>query len=285
MSMLLDALKKSEQQRRLGAKPDIHQDGPDSTGGGSDLLRQWLPVGLVVVSALIMAWNGWQQFRVPEGIGASPQVATRGPTDADATPGPSAQAASEGRTPVENYRAPVEETEPVRDATMRNPNDMLIVSSDDAAAEEQERQRALESFSRFEAAQPEPEAGAESGVVAEEQGATEATPAAPSTGGNTDMADAGRDVEPSAQDDGRAGEVYEPETMSYWALPQGVRDSLPEFKVTVLVYADDPADRFLLINGVRLKEKQELQSGVVLDEIRRDGAVFRARNYRFLVKG
>lgn len=73
--------------------------------------------------------------------------------------------------------------------------------------------------------------------------------------------------------------------MSYWALPQGVRDSLPEFRITVLVFADNPADRFLLINGTRLKEKDELQSGVVLDEIRREGAVFRARNYRFLVRG
>ena len=73
--------------------------------------------------------------------------------------------------------------------------------------------------------------------------------------------------------------------MSYWALPQGVRDSLPEFRISVLVFADKPEDRFLLINGTRLKEQEELQSGVVLDEIRREGAVFRARNYRFLVSG
>jgi hypothetical protein len=32
-------------------------------------------------------------------------------------------------------------------------------------------------------------------------------------------------------------------------------------------------------------EKEELAPGVILDEIRRDGAVFSYRNYRFLVKG
>ena len=53
----------------------------------------------------------------------------------------------------------------------------------------------------------------------------------------------------------------------------------------MLVYAEKPEDRFLLINGQRLVEKEELTAGVVLEEIRRDGAVFRYRNYRFLVKG
>lgn len=75
------------------------------------------------------------------------------------------------------------------------------------------------------------------------------------------------------------------EPISYWELPQGVRDNLPEIRITVLVYASQSDDRFLLANGQRLTEKDELQSGLVLDEIRRDGAVFVYRKYRFLVKG
>jgi hypothetical protein len=74
------------------------------------------------------------------------------------------------------------------------------------------------------------------------------------------------------------------EPISYWELPQGIRDNLPEIKITVLVYAEKPDDRFLLTNGQRMAEKDEMQSGVVLDEIRRDGAVFLYRKYRFLVK-
>jgi general secretion pathway protein B len=60
---------------------------------------------------------------------------------------------------------------------------------------------------------------------------------------------------------------------------------MPELKINVLVYAEKPEDRFLLINGQRLVEKEELTDGIVLDEIRRDGAVFRYKKYRFLVKG
>ena len=80
-------------------------------------------------------------------------------------------------------------------------------------------------------------------------------------------------------------EPHVAEPISYWELPQGVRDNLPEIKITVLVYADKPDDRFLLTNGQRMAEKDELQSGLVLDEIRRDGAIFLYRKYRFLVKG
>jgi hypothetical protein len=53
----------------------------------------------------------------------------------------------------------------------------------------------------------------------------------------------------------------------------------------VLVYAESPEDRFVLVGGQRLVEKDEVDTGVVLDEIRRDGAVFLFRSYRFLVKG
>jgi general secretion pathway protein B len=80
-------------------------------------------------------------------------------------------------------------------------------------------------------------------------------------------------------------EPHVSEPISYWELPQGIRDDLPEIRITVLVYAEQPNDRFLLSNGQRLVEKDQLDGGLVLDEIRKDGAVFLYRNYRFLVKG
>jgi len=67
-------------------------------------------------------------------------------------------------------------------------------------------------------------------------------------------------------------------------LRQGLRNELPEFKITVLVYAEAPEDRFLLMNGERLREQDELAGGVTLEEIRRDGAIFTYQSYRFLVK-
>jgi len=274
MSMLLDALKKSEQQRRLGARPDIHRNDGDAGDGGPDGLRQWLPTGLVVVSVLIMAWNGWRQFEAPRAALEAPEVATRSEAAAGAASG-DRSAASAGdrtaRTAVETFEAPEAAASTGVLAGSRDPNEALIVRSGDAADERQDRQRALESFSQYTEQQAASGAGgeAESGTAIESEIGTAAEPT----------------TERRVADQASAERPYEPQTMSYWELPQGVRDSLPEFNVTVLVYAEDPDDRFLLINGMRLKEKQELQSGVVLDEIRRDGAVFQARNYRFLVKG
>jgi len=112
---------------------------------------------------------------------------------------------------------------------------------------------------------------------------------------STSQAEPGLEVEPevletrprqSRAESGQSRlEPHIAEPISYWELPQGIRDNLPEIKITVLVYSDKPGDRFLLTNGQRMAEKDELQNGVVLDEIRRDGAVFLYRKYRFLVKG
>ena len=41
---------------------------------------------------------------------------------------------------------------------------------------------------------------------------------------------------------------------------------MPEIRITVMVYADEPADRFMLVNGQRLREKDSLE-GMELEEI------------------
>jgi len=60
---------------------------------------------------------------------------------------------------------------------------------------------------------------------------------------------------------------------------------MPEMRITVLVYAENPQDRFLLINGKRLREKDEVSDGLVVEEIQRDRAIFTFRDYRFQLKG
>jgi general secretion pathway protein B len=75
------------------------------------------------------------------------------------------------------------------------------------------------------------------------------------------------------------------EPISYWELPQSVREELPELHITVLVFAERPEDRFVLVGGQRMGERHDVGGGLVLEEIRRDGAIFSYRKYRFLVKG
>ena len=76
----------------------------------------------------------------------------------------------------------------------------------------------------------------------------------------------------------------DPAPISYWELPDAVRADVPEIKFSVLVYATDPADRFVLINGQRLGQGDSIQPGLEVREIRRDGVVFSYRLYQFLVE-
>jgi len=68
MSILLDALKKSETQRQLGKTPTIHTavEAPDAARATE---QQWIPLSMLALSAVAIAWFGWQQFREPEADG------------------------------------------------------------------------------------------------------------------------------------------------------------------------------------------------------------------------
>jgi general secretion pathway protein B len=254
MSILLDALKKSETQRQLGKTPTIHTavEAPDAE---RETEQQWIALSMLALSAVAIAWFGWQQFREPVvtldeagvAVVAIPRVEeTQAPIDElvqggmERTPAGSAEEARERREKLsQSFNSYEAEKDTATDKEAKlSPTTVVKTSSDPATAQPAKNQS----------------------HVAEE--APLATPARRSS----------------------RPQPHEPEPISFWQVPQALRDGLPEFRINVLVYAEKPEDRFLLINGQRLVEKEELADGVVLDEIRRDGAVFRYRNYRFLVK-
>jgi general secretion pathway protein B len=256
MSIILEALKKSEQSRQLGETPTLGTpvEGASAPDGPS---HSMVPVLMIVLSAIVMAWFGWQQFTMPEPVDTTAEPAM---VSSKETPAPVISNAGESspRTMTENYRAPAEppaETQPMAEGS--------------DAEETQELQQSVEQFVAEQDSEPEP-ATVGSDIASDAEDAME------------QLAQERAPQETSA-DPGLKPHIAEP--ISYWELPQGVRNSLPEIRITVLVYADEPGDRFLLSNGQRLVEKDKLDGGVVLDEIRRDGAVFKYRNYRFLVKG
>lgn len=284
MSILLEALKKSEAQRQLGKTPSLH-DSVSASNGGDAPAQQWLPLTLMGLSAIAMAWIGWQQFRVPEGLP---------PAGRDAVVAPGAAVAAREPAVDERVTAPVPEQ-----ATAPESADVSAGPPPTAG------QRTLvESFATqgkslqgvtvmppdeavIAAPAPKPRSGR---TVAATSPAAGADASGDSGTGSPDVVQdpmqQGRLAESrDAADALPAGEPAPTEPISFWELPQGVRDSLPELRITVLVYADDPQDRFILVAGQRLLEKEELQEGVLLDEIRRDGAVFLYRKYRFLVRG
>ena len=69
-----------------------------------------------------------------------------------------------------------------------------------------------------------------------------------------------------------------------WELPLDARQDFPDLDVTVHVFAPNVDNRFVLINGERYAEGDRLAPGVVLREITREGALVDFRNYRILLQ-
>jgi general secretion pathway protein B len=281
MSILLDALKKSETQRQLGKTPDIHStvESPGQKQGGD---QQWVALSMLVLSAAAIGWFGWQQFRTPAGMSDVAEV------DVVAVPQAQDRQSVENRTVVET-QVPAKITKPeTKNPTLpksmwsknRDFSGLTVLPPASPGDDNQRMEKLSNSFNSYEAEkEPAPvnKTATPSQQMAQASSDVAVSQAAPSES-------VAAEAKPSPRRS-RGLQAHESELISFWQIPQALRDDLPEFRINVLVYAEKPQDRFLLINGQRLIEKEEFTNGVILDEIRRDGAVFRYRNYRFLVKG
>ncbi len=255
MSILLNALKKSETQRQLGKTPTIHTalEAPDVE---RQTEQQWIILSMLAVSAVAIAWFGWQQFREPVDATGVDVLAI---TQVEVNP---ALAEDPERGGMERTPSASLSNE------KKSQTDSTIHPVADPVEAMERRARLSQSFSSYQA-----EKDTATGKEADLPPTTVAQP----------VAEAAPVATPAKRS--TRSQPHQSEPISFWQIPQALREGLPEFRINVLVYAEKPQDRFLLINGQRLVEKEELAAGVILDEIRRDGAVFRYRNYRFLVKG
>lgn len=67
----------------------------------------------------------------------------------------------------------------------------------------------------------------------------------------------------------------------YYELPFSVRKALPALRLSMHVFASDPAQRFVVLNDSRLAEGDKTSDEVTLREVRRDGAVLEFQGQRF----
>lgn len=259
MSILLDALRKSESQRQLGTTPTL-----ETPAFNQEVVPQaglsWIPVVMSLTAAAAILWVGLTQFHQVDTVAGQP-VTTSAVTPQEA-PGKAPGSSSEDN-PIEPATTPVMEYKtappPISRDVLASPPEEPV----DQPAEPQEL-----SITPFSIAGQEQPAGDPGDTRAPGKVEPVAASAVTASAAGTDD-----QLEP-----------YLAEPISYWQIPQSVRDSMGELRVSVLVYAEDPQDRFLLVNGQRLREKEELGDGLVLLEIQRDRAIFSYRNYRFQLK-
>ncbi|AVP99686.1 hypothetical protein C7S18_22030 [Ahniella affigens] len=70
----------------------------------------------------------------------------------------------------------------------------------------------------------------------------------------------------------------------FTSLPHATRQAIPALKVSLFVFHQDPSRRFVIVNGARLQEGGVVGEETWLREIRQDGAVFEFRGERFLLR-
>lgn len=311
MSLLLDALKKSEAQRRRGQLPDMQTAAQDSAGSANRSRGGWrrLLVGLTIallialpVIAVLLA-GGWLfgdrnvadrplLTTGPEAVGEDVQRDSAAAEVADPVADPVAQ-----NEPEPLPSRPAAEAEPV--ATIE-PGPAIARSEavagrpapgppgEGSGPPPDEPDAGIESAPRT---VPKSDAPERIAAVAGRATATAKDPALAAAADPVPVV--GKAVEPTAQPAAGpaagedAAEPAAPPLQNFirpWELPQNLRADFPELTMTVHYFAADPARRFVLINAERRVEGDPVADGVRLVEIVENGAVVEFRGYRILLR-
>lgn len=286
MSLILEALKKSEQQRHLGEAPNL--------GTPIVLTRPRRSLLPVFAAAIVIALaTGWWLQRKPAptatstvaATAAKPATSAPAPTPTPATTKPAVKIGGASRpnpaTPASNHAAPtkpVEVAQPVLpmpglpDApgsvtapAMPMPSPVVIGGEGKPKVDTSATvPGATESPARV-ATRPDAKPAP---AVAATPAATARTPA-PATPAATAPAQVA------------TAQPAQPGLPSIWELPYATRKDLPAIDLTMHVWSPTPAERFVVVKGERHVEGEQIADGVTLQQITTDGLVLEFHGQRF----
>lgn len=261
MSLILEALKKSEAERRLGRAPDLH------TVMTRPPRPRRLPWALSGVAAVVLAATvSWWWF----------------------TPGaPRADAVLEANQDTTHVAPAVVATEPVAETLPTSPtraapaaagaaatiaNAPLPQDPDFAGTERESIAVAATAIPLADAASNTATRSARPTPQVAHPPALQDAPASPQFDHRPVVKAAPADVQPE----------LEPLPRLAHLLPSE-REGLPPLHLSMHVYDPEPGARFVLIDGKRYRQGDSVAQGVVVDAIRSDGAVLSYRGRRFLL--
>ena len=286
MSLILEALKKSERQRRLGEMPNLGT--PVLAARRRRSLLPWL-VGAIV---LALAAGAWLRFAPGSGEPPVERVAEAAPR-----PAPADAAPQRAASPAPAATSPAPAAAPARPQVGAAPA-VPLPSSDDRPGSVAElpvsplvagprKPPADAAATSPPAAVPRPAPPATAPVATAQAPAKPATAKPPAT---TPAAGAPGAVVATANQPAAAKPVTrpaaakpaEPALPLVWDVPYAVRKDLPPLALTMHVYSSVPTERFVVVEGERRVEGEDLAEGVVLRQIRSDGIVIDFKGQRFL---
>jgi hypothetical protein len=287
MSFILDALKKSENDRQRQSGPALFEVRVAPPRAG---FPTWA-YALLALLAVNLAVVGWLMLRRPAAAATPPMQAAAAPAPAAATPAP-AQTAPGAQPPVAQMGSPPGYGAP--------PNGQPYPQQFPPNQQQYPQQGGQPQYSQ-QGGQPQyPQQGyqpnypqqnypqqqgypppAQQPALAQNYGAPPQQQQAPPQEGNPD------DYAPAAESSGGAplGHVrrgLESGLMTYEEAAS--KNSIPALHMDLHVYAPDPSKRFVLVNSKKLGEGQSLPEGVKVDSITTDGAILSYRGVQFMME-
>ena len=245
MSLILEALRKSEAERRRGLPPDLRSELPPPAPPGRRGLPAWGWAALAVAVAVLATWS-WSRLPSDTGkVGRPPSAGTAAETDRPSPASADDNSAASPEPPLP-ARTPARPVPPAEEAAATAPPASKTPPASPAAA-------------------PTPAAAAPPIGVAQPSRQQEPVPAAPAAAPPTteprDTADTPR---PPPSGDDRVLDVAE--------LDAGTRQALPPLKLSMHLWNEDPARRFVILDGRRLGEGDRIGEASIV-RIERDGVL------------
>lgn len=265
MSYILEALRRAERERHLGQAPTVQALTQATSLPRSDPGRRSLRLALVAVTLLLAATAAVLLWRKPDTVAIAPPVATTpsvatAPSVAPLPEAPPASSTSLPPPPAASAPAPTATIAPPPAATGRPLQAALDAAE---AAEVIEAEDAL--------------------ATLDDLAAPYVADAAPAEDEQAEASTPGAEPAPAAAP--RAAVTSSPtpaEPTLLRDMPSSYRARFPPVRLDVHVYNDDPARRWIMVEGRRYRESETLASGPRVIAIRVEGVIFEHAGQRVL---
>lgn len=278
MSLILEALKKSEAKRRLGDAPDLGT--PFMTARRR---RSAFPYLLLIIVAA--ALGGWWFLHpkppqpsapTPSGSKQAVKIATehRDVRGVSRRPVTAANNSKSGNQQiwVAAQRANGAMNEP------RHPSNAERRTATASNIEPRSRAAA-------DAAQSGPAAPYASAMHTAQAAAARQTPASqnPASVSAHAVTRGSATETPKSTVSAATQDKLPPGVPMYYELPYNIRQALPDLKLSMHVYSKDPAQRFVILNNSRMVEGDKTSDNLSLVAIRPDGVILEYQGQRFFL--
>jgi len=247
MSYILDALKKSERERKRGTVPDVltMQEGLQPSVKKRSLWPVFVITALFLNAVLLLWWFAPWKADSQRTAAVKPPVHTQ-PQNSVKAEAPPARAKEELPIPTAQDEG-IHAVSPKSPAVTGTEVTKLPKPSSGLAPDRQSDPGAR---------------GKDSGKAKKDERREESLPA----------------EQPIAALPPAENRIYRVKE-----LPEPLRKTLPDFSISAFLYSATPSSRMVRINGQMLHEGEELSPGLQLEEITPDGVIMSCRTYRFTI--